>query len=173
MAMKSTSAFPLVALVFVSNSFAQPVQQVVPPDQAADGVYRVIERGPHHRTWQRLTQELDENGFLAEPRINAYVELASGLHAWAQDKQEWVEASDEIEILEDGAVARKSQHQVAFSGNLADANGTIDLHAPDGQRFRSRVVGLAYTEAGKSVFIAEIKDTQGFVLGRNQVLYFS
>jgi hypothetical protein len=56
---------------------------------------------------------------------------------------------------------------------LNDPNGTVDLLTPDGQRLRSRVVGLAYTESDtrRSAFIAEAKDSQGFVFGRNQVLY--
>src|SRR6185436_6045129 len=103
--------------------------------------YRTVERGAHHRTWQRITQELDENGF-PQTRTNAYVELATSMHRWNQEK--WVESSDEIEILENGAVARKSPHQVAFSGNLNDPNGTIDLLTEDGKRLRTRVVGLAY-----------------------------
>ena len=112
----------------------------------------------------------DENGFL-QTRTNGYVELATSMHRWDQDK--WVEASDEIEILAEGAVARKSQYNASFSGNLNDPNGTIDLVTPDGKRLRSHVVGLAYTEVdtGRSVFIAQAKDSQGFVLGRNQVLY--
>jgi hypothetical protein len=95
------------------------------------------------------------------------------MHVWNNNRNDWVDASDEIEILEEGAVARKTQHQVAFAGNLNDPNGTINLLTPDGNRLRSRVLGLAFTESdtGKSTFIAEAKDSQGFVLGRNRVIY--
>ncbi len=170
--MKFALIVPLVSLPLVSGALAQPVQKVVPPDQAADGVYRVVELGPHQKTWQKIVEVQDENGFL-QPRTNSYVELGTGLNRFDQAKQEWTEASDEIEILEEGAIARKSQHHVSFAGNLNDPNGTIDMLTPDGQRIRSRVIGLAYTEidTGMSVFIAEAKDSQGFVLGRNQVIY--
>ncbi len=143
--MKSALSLPLVSLLFVPTALAQPVQKVVPPDQAADGVYRVVELGPHHKTWQRVIEVQDENGFL-QPRTNSYVELATAMNRWDPVNQEWTEASDEIEILEEGAVARKSQHLVSFSGNLNDPNGTIDLLTPDGKTLRSRVIGLAYTE---------------------------
>ena len=95
------------------------------------------------------------------------------MHVWSEAERKWIEASDEIEIDKDGAFARKSQHQVSFAANLNDPLGAIDMRTPDGKRMRSRVVGLAYTETdtGKSVFIAEVKDSQGVVLGRNQVLY--
>ncbi len=158
--MKSALNLPFVSLLVVSAALAQPVQKVVPPDQAADGVYRAVEIGPHQRTLQRIVEVQDENGFL-QPRTNSYVELGTGLHRFDQVKQQWTEASDEIEILEEGAVARKSQHLVSFSGNLNDPNGTIDLLMPDGKTLRSRVIGLAYTEkdSGRSLFIAEVKQT--------------
>ncbi|MCI0538747.1 MAG: hypothetical protein L0Z50_26365 [Verrucomicrobiales bacterium] len=114
---------------------------------------------------------MDENGFLGEPRTNSFVELSSGMHVFSEADRKWVDASDEVEILEEGAVARQSQHHVSFAGNLNDPNGTIDLKLLDGKRLRCRVTGLAYSEDGKSAFIAETKDCQGFVFGRNQVLY--
>lgn len=158
--MKLALIIPLVSLPLVSGALAQPVQRVIPADHAADGVYRAVELGPHHRTWQKIVEVQDENGFL-QSRTNSYVELGTGLHRFDQLKQEWTEASDEIDILEDGAVARKSQHRVSFAGNLNDPNGTINLLTPESHRLRSRVIGLAYTEmdTGKSTFISEVKDT--------------
>ncbi len=169
---KSTPLFPLLCPLVVFTGLAQPVQQIVPPDQAADGVYRVIERGPHHRTWERIVEVEDENGFL-KPEAHSYVELATGMHVWDEEKQQWTEASDEIEILQESAVARKSQHKVTFSGNLNDPNGTIDILMPNENHLITKCIGLAYTEydTGNSVFIGETKDSQGFVLGRNQVIY--
>jgi hypothetical protein len=165
--MKSVSFRVFAFLLTAVAAIAQPIRQVT--DDSVDGI-RVVERGPHHRTWQRIFEVQDANGFL-QPKTNSYVELAAGMHVWTDQK--WVEASDEIEILEDRAVARKSQHKISFAANLNDPNGTIELLQPDGQRLRSRVIGLAYTEidTGKSAFIAESRDSQGFVLGTNQVLY--
>ena len=47
------------------------------------------------------------------------------------------------------------------------------MFLPDGKRLRSQIVGLAYTErdTGRSVFISELKDSVGQVVGRNQVVY--
>jgi hypothetical protein len=154
-------------------------QNTTPPDQPgiepveevlSDTGYFVASRGPHERTWQRIVEVQGEDGFL-QARTNSYVEIGTSMHAWSEEKREWVQASDEIDILEEGAIARKSQHQVAFAGNINDPNGTIDLLTPDGKHLRSRVIGLAYTDGEQSVFIGETKDTQGLVFGRNQVLY--
>src|SRR5262245_43041441 len=80
-----------------------------------DGVYRAVELGPHHRLWQKVNLVQDENGFF-QPKTNAYEEIGTAMHAWSQTEQKWVPASDEIDILADGAVAQKSQHRVTFSG---------------------------------------------------------
>jgi hypothetical protein len=155
-----------------ANAGGAPERLTVLENGVADGVYRPVELGAHHRVMQKLTEVQGADGFMTVV-TNSYVELATGLNVWSPANQQWVEADDEIEILADRAVARKSQHQITFSGNLNDPQGVIDMRTPDGKRLRSRVVGLAYTEAdtGRSVFIAEAKDSQGVVLGRNQVLY--
>src|SRR5262245_12719162 len=51
--------------------------------------------------------------------------------------------------------------------------GAIDLLTPDGKRFRSHIIGLAYMDAasGRSTMFAEIKDCNGAVLPPNQVWY--
>ena len=69
-------------------------------------------------------------------------------------------------------MARQGQHQVIFAANL-NTVGALDLVGPDGRRFRSHVLGLAFTDAasGQSVLIAEVKDCQGAVLPPNQVFY--
>src|SRR5262249_43905199 len=84
---------------------------------------------------------------------------------------QWIPASDVVEIFPDGAVARHGQHQVIWSPNL-NTQGAFDLSMPDGQRLRSQVVGIAYTDAasGKSTLIAELKDCIGEVAG-SQILY--
>ena len=129
----------------------------------------VVERGPHHRVWQSVMSEL---GPLGETMwsTNSYVELQTG--ACYQENGQWVDASDEIEIFPEGAVARHTQHKVVFASNL-NSVGAIDLLTPDGKRMRSTPVGLAYYDAasGQSVWIAGVKDCRGSVLGANQVIY--
>jgi hypothetical protein len=130
----------------------------------------VVERGPHHRVIQRLVAEPQPDGSVSE-RLSSYTELATGLH-YQNEKGEWIESREEIEIFEGAAVARQGPHQVIFAANL-NSPGAIDLLAPDGKRFRSHVLGLAYTDyaSGKSVMIAEVKDCVGAVLPPNQVIY--
>lgn len=120
----------------------------------------IIERGPHHRVVERRVGD----------RKSSYTELATGLHYW-QDGQ-WADSREEIEIFQGTALARQGQHQVIFAANL-NSPGAIDLLAPDGKRFRSHILGLAYTDyvSGRSVLIAEVRDTIGAVLPPNQVIY--
>ena len=149
---------------------AEPSAQVV--GVPGNGVYAVTEVGPHHRRWQRVVTRPSEQGKM-EVITNSYVELGTGMNAWSKAERRWAPASDEIEIFDGAAVSRQAQHEVVFSANLADGNGTIDLLTSDGYRLRCSVVGLAYTdsESGKSLFIAEIKDVPGLVVGANQVIY--
>jgi hypothetical protein len=130
----------------------------------------VVERGPHHRVIERTVTEKLPDGRAVE-RKSSYTELATGLH-YLSERGEWIESKEEIEIFEGAAVARQGQHQVIFAANL-NSPGAIDLLAPDGKRFRSHVLGLAYTDyaSGKSVMIADVKDSIGAVLPPNQVIY--
>jgi len=161
-----------ISLLGQQTDEARPLTRL--ENNLADGVYRPVELGPHHRVMERVIEVQDQAGFL-QPQRTSYVELATGMHVWSQAEQKWVEASDEIEILPEGAVARKSQHQVSFAADLNDPDGTIELLTPDGTRLVSRCVGLAFTEVntGRSAWIAEVKDSPGLVLGRNQVFYLN
>jgi alpha-tubulin suppressor-like RCC1 family protein len=104
-------------------------------------------------------------------RTNSYTELATGMHHLVN--REWVESSEEIEITPTGAQATNGSHKVVFSGELNTADA-IDLTTPGGQHLKSHVMGLSYFDpaTGKSVLIAELKDSQGQLLPtKNQVLY--
>lgn len=100
----------------------------------------LVEKGFDHRVWKRSA--------------SSYVELATGLHFVREGQL--VESEEKFEIFNDGLVARNGQHQVILAPT-ADAAGLVDLLAPDGQRFRSQIVGLAFTDlsTGNSVLIAE------------------
>ena len=123
------------------------------------GVYSVIERGPHHRVWERLEYEPAPDGRQI-PRPHRYIELATGMHYW--DGSQWKESQELIEAYPGGAVARHGQHKVIFTYNLATL-GAIDMELPDGNRLRSHVLGLSYfdTASGKNVLIAGVKDCTG------------
>ncbi|MBI4326532.1 MAG: hypothetical protein HY674_14895 [Chloroflexi bacterium] len=131
----------------------------------------IVEAGPHSRTWQSITAtEVNGESLL---HTNSYVELQTGMNAWSPTENKWVEASDEIELVKGGAVARKAQHQVIFSANANDPNGTIDLLLPDGKRLITQCIGIALTETdtGKSVFVAESQDSIGELVDRNVIIY--
>jgi hypothetical protein len=131
--------------------------------------YTVTERGPHHRVWSCVTWHTNAPG-AGEAQTNSYTELATGLHFF-QDGQ-WVESREEIAVVAEGAVARAGQHKVNFAANLATA-GAVDLELPDGQRLRSHVPGLSYFDAssGKSVVIAEVRETAGELQPPNVLLF--
>src|SRR2546422_5057409 len=144
--------------------------QVSPPAATTGPVS--VDAGPHHRTWQTVKVERDDLGRLVTI-TNSYVELATGMNVWSETEGNWVAASDEIELVNGGAVAARTQHKLTFLPNLNDPDPPINLYLPDGRLLRSQIVGLAYTESdtGKSVFISELKDSVGQVVGRNQVVY--
>ena len=137
---------------------------------AQDEPYSVVARGPNHRVWQKVTYETRPDGSQVS-HVKSYTELATGLHYQAANGQ-WQESREIVEPFPGGAVARHGQYQVIFANNLNTA-GAIDIQTRDGKRLRSNVLGLAYYDksTGQSVLIAQIQDSQGQVLGTNQVLY--
>lgn len=134
----------------------------------------ISERGDHFRVWQRVTVESDEDGRTISRTNAAYTELATGLNVRQPDGS-WAEASDEIEIIQSGGIARKTRHRVYFAPNC-NSPVAIDMVTADGKRLRSRILGLAFFDrhSGKSVLIAEIKDAEGQLLTEtpNEVVYY-
>jgi hypothetical protein len=135
---------------------------------AADPV--VIDRGPHHRTWQYLSQSLDPDGN-AVATTHQYVELATGLHTLTEAG--WLDSGEDIEMFADGAVARKGPHQVIFSTALA-ATPAIDILTPDSKRLQCRLLGLVYRDAlqGLDVLIAELSpNSRAELVAPNQIVW--
>jgi hypothetical protein len=141
--------------VVISHSLAAYVSASEP---------RVVDRGPHHRTWE-TTREVPTPDGKTRTEPGSYVELQGGLHRWTE--QGWVETHPGIEVFQDGAVARNLQYQAIFAPNLATP-GAIDLLLPDGQRLQGHLLGLALTEGNQSVLIAEVKDCAGVIGGAQQ-----
>lgn len=157
-------------LVILLSSLSASAQNAIPEDLPAEASAspRIVERGPHHRVVRTVTRRVTPFGreyFVT----NAYTELRTGMHY--SDNGEWKESSSAIEVFPGGAIARGGAHQVIWSPNL-NVQGAVDMLTPDGKRFRSHILGLAYTDAvsGQSVLIAEPKDCIGEVVG-NQVIY--
>lgn len=99
--------------------------------------FTVTERGPHHRVWERVEWVSAPDGKPVEQR-HRYVELATGLH-FQNERGEWEEAQEQIEILPNnaGAAAMKGQHKVIFPPEITA--GLIEMQTPEGQWLRSRV----------------------------------
>ena len=150
----------MVALTLSLNSLAQSEETTI------------VDRGPHQQTVRTISTELDENGE-AVNRTNTFVQVQTGLNVWSQFERKYVEASDEVELANDAAVARKAQHRVIFARTLDDPDGTVDLEMPGGSRLRARFVGVAFTETdtGRSAFIGEAVSSVGALVGRNAIVY--
>jgi hypothetical protein len=131
--------------------------------------YQITEKGLHHRVWERSVPYRDAQG-RQRVQTSQIVELQGGLHRWTE--QGWVTTDPKVELFQDNAVVRNLQYGAIFAANLATP-GAIDLSLPDGQRLTGHLLGLAYTEAGNSVLIAEVKDCVGVVGGaaQNEVTY--
>jgi len=135
--------------------------------------YVVQDRGLHHRQWARVERYRDPaTGQIAAVTNIAYVELATGMHYVDPATGKFVESRELIEPIPGGAVARYGQHLCIFSNDLATA-GAIQMKTPDGKRLVSNLIGLSYFDAStdQHVLIAEVKSSQGQIIGSNQVLY--
>lgn len=160
----------LLALAIAFKGYGQNASPNRPSAPSLETSYSIKERGANHRVWERIEYELAPNGEQV-PRVHQYTELATGMH-YKGAHGEWLESKEEIQILPGnaGAAAIQGQHKVIFPVNLS--GGKIELNTPDEKWLRSRVLGLSYydTASGKSVLIAEVKDSIGEVIG-NQVVY--
>ncbi len=159
----------IVRILTLSCSIVSLVGQVddnqnTRPSRDSSRAMQVVEAGPNHRT----VVLRNERGEIT----SQYQQIQTGLMRQVDDGS-WVETSTEIELFEDGAIARKTGHQVIFSPDSSDANGVFDVLMPNGKRLRGRCVGLAYTDpkTGDSVFVAEAKSVVGELVGHDEVIY--
>lgn len=130
----------------------------------------LLDRGLHHQVIGLVSTGTDEAGG-EMMTTNTFVQLATGLN-YVDDKGELVPARAEFELVEGGAIALHGQHKVSVAGNPNAAEAVI-LQLPDGQLLSSQVLGLAYTDAstGESVLLAQVHDTEGFLISPNQILF--
>jgi hypothetical protein len=142
------------------------VQQVGPPGNNA---FAITEAGPHHRRWSKMSQIAMADGSLRTV-TNSYVELAIGLNRLDANNR-WTPAAAMFEIINGAAVARGTAHQVILTSPTDTL--PVDVLTPDGQRLSSRVLGISYYSAmtGKSVLIAEPRQSQGKFVPPNRVIY--
>lgn len=154
-------AASLLIVPFLWTAAGAPAQERTP--------FTVAERGPHHRVWQREGVRVLPNGRAITNR-SSVVELETGMHH-LQDGQ-WVESKEEIELFQNGAIARHGPIQIIFEPNI-NTRGAIDLLTADNQRLRSHVIGLGLFDpsTGNSELIAEVKDSIGELQPPNEIFY--
>ena len=133
--------------------------------------HRTVSAQAHQAIIETIRQVTDSGG-QSVLVTNTYVELATGLNRWDARTGEWVPASDTIETFDEGFLARQSAHQVLWPKTL-DAAAVVDVQDAEGQRYRSRVLGLSWFDAasGESVLIAEVQSSEGKLVTPNTVLY--
>jgi hypothetical protein len=131
----------------------------------------LIERGPDQNIvqWSQI-EEIDGETVEVPHR---YVELGSGLNYWSPEQSAWIPSVEAIEFLNTGAVFRQGQYRLLFASNINDINGNLEWFPSDDQRIAIQTVGLAITEeeSGDSIWIAQLKDAQGFLTAPNEVTW--
>ncbi len=133
---------------------------------------RVVEAGPDQLHWQHVTASTGEDGSKVL-RTNSWTELATGLTYFDQAQRTWVPTEETFSVAADGsAIAARGPHRVVASPAL-NTWGAIEITDPQGQVFRSHLLGLAYTDptTGRSVLIAEPKASIGALVAPNRVVW--
>jgi hypothetical protein len=163
----------LVILFFLFENFAKAGLQAgtITPSNTVPAIatYVVGERKADSKSWLRIQSITNEIGEVTTTTNQGYQELAAGLCHLVNGV--YVDSDETISILADGsAAATNGQHQAYFPANIAA--GVIELVTSDGQRLHSRPLGLSYYDGSNSVLIAELKNSEGHLLGTgNQVIY--
>jgi len=158
-------------LLFVGISAPAQIQ-VGPADSSvsvlAETPYSVAARDGNQKIWSKITWESNSLTRELIAKTNSFIELTTGAAHLVNGA--WIDSSDQIEITKTGAQATNSQHQVSFLGNI-NSSGAIDLILPEGDKhLLSSIIGLSYEDlaTGKSVLIAEVKDSHGLLLPSGQ-----
>ncbi|MBI3192549.1 MAG: hypothetical protein HYZ36_07785, partial [Pedosphaera parvula] len=108
----------------------------------------------------------------ATVQTNTYTQLETGL-SYLDGTGQYRDAVAEFEVVPGAAVAQRTQHKVVLAAN-ANTDEAVELWMPDGEKLVSHVLGLGYFDraTGKSVVIAELKDSEGVLSeSKDQVLY--
>ena len=130
---------------------------------AQDGSFVVTERGADYNVLQKTVMENGTN------HVHQYTELATGMN-YTNSLGQWVESKEQITILPTGgAAAIQGRHQVYFPADIY--NGVLEVVTPDGRHLKSRPLGVSYDDGSNNVFIAMLKDAQGWLTSSNQVTY--
>jgi len=177
--MTSPAHIAVIAVQLVAFELTLPVKAQSPSVDrqpnirvVAESPYAVARRDGNQRLWLKTTWESNSTTGKVTTKTNSYVELTTGSAHLVNGQ--WIDSNDQIEITRTGARAINAPHKVEFLGNI-NSEGAIRITLPEGDKHLvSNPIGLSYfdTASGKSVLIAEIKDSIGQLLpSGNQVLY--
>ena len=152
----------------LSQASLQALMATMLPDGSLPAAIK--ERAQDHRRWERIT--IETNRFGLKARTNSWVELQSGMHYRSPETGEWIESSPEIIITNNGAIGQGAPHQARFSVNISSPVG-VEVRKPDNQQLKLRILGMAFYDFIKrtNVLIAELQDSDGQLVGANQVIY--
>ena len=138
---------------------------------AVSGIPSILpDIGPDHHRIYRVSQFTDASG-QSHTVTNQYVQIETGLNRMNASGA-WEETSDLIEITATNAVAAGLRHEVLFAPNINTAEA-IQVRMPGGKWVTWNPIGISYydSQSGNSVLLAEITNSIGVVVGRNQVIY--
>ncbi len=136
----------------------------------------LVETGLNHRKWktfrtgkQDTPKNQQGNGGPGRPG-SSLVEICTGMNYW--DGQAYVPSVPEFDIAIDGFSAEKLQYKVHLSANIHE-QGAVRVLTRDGQTLRSTPVAIELYDAktGRSQIIGQIRDSDGALIEKNQVLY--
>src|SRR5665213_801050 len=129
-----------IGLVFPLASQAQ--QNAAAPEETS---YAIVERTPNSRLWERATMETNVSG-VVRTNFHSYQEIRSGLcHV---ENGAFVDSSDEIDLVADGAQAVHGQAQVHWAANAnTQGGGAVRLVMAGGDVLQSTVFGISYWDS--------------------------
>ena len=150
-------------LSFVLRGLAFVLASITTLNLHAQTDYTVTERGLDFKVLEKTTVENGTN------RVHRYTELATGLN-YTNASGQLTESKEQITIQPGGgAAATQGRHKVFFPADIY--NGVIEVVTPDGKHLKSRPLGVSYDDGSNTVFIATLKNAQGYLTSSNQVTY--
>lgn len=167
----------LGTLFAVSVPAAEALEEQTPVEETDSlvesvktGPTEVVERELNANRIQYVEELLLKDG-TTQFRTNQYTQLEDGLN-YADENGVLTPANDTLEIVDGAAVGLQAQLKVRLAGNIAEP-GSLQVTLPSGALLASHVYGLAYVDSatGESVLLATVRNTEGILVGQNQVHY--
>jgi hypothetical protein len=139
----------VIAVVLLETLYV-PAQTTGPTETALDnGGYFVAERGPHTRTWARVSWMT--NAVAVRAFTNTYTELQTGISFRDPNSGQWKDSSPAFKVRADGyLVADQGQHQLVVAPDAATPNsrtGRFTSRDPRNGVFRRAETLLPYAYA--------------------------